>query len=109
MLLLSIAAVEHERRELIVEMPNVPSDVHDIDTGVLIKKICPKHPLDELYSIALIRIKALIEPSWRDMVHYDAALVKIYNAKAYRRQEDFKASILSKILLPCTQLNCICY
>ena len=104
-----INAIEHERRELIDELPNVPSDVSEIDTTELYKKVCPKHPLDDLHSIALIRLKTTMEPTWKDMVNYDAVLVKVFNAKAYRKQADFKASVISRVLLPCNQLNCNCY
>ena len=86
----------------------VTNSVETLNTNCLVKEICPRHPLEDIEKIALIRIKALKYPDWRAMVNFDRALVKVYNARAYVRQNEFKGSILSSVMLPLTRLTCSC-
>ena len=91
-----------------LELPQVTNAVESLNTNCLVKEICARHPLEDIEKIALIRIKALKYPDWRAMVNYDCALVKVYNAKAYVKQNEFKGSILSSVTLPLTRLTCTC-
>ena len=107
-MLFRIAAIEAECKDLLIELPQVSNSVAQVNTNALVKEICPRHPTENLEKVALVRLKALKYPDWRAMVNFDQALVKIYNARAYRKQKEFKGSILSSVLLPLTRLDCTC-
>ena len=100
--------LEVYRKSIVGDLPIVSDDQPDACSASVIKQICHSKDADKnLRFVAILRMNCVLELSWRTMFFYDQALTRLH-CDQFRKQGAFKASVLSKVEFPLTNLDCIC-
>ena len=104
----SFQQLEIHRARLVGDFPLISEDESQLVGSSLIKRICHRHPYKKIRLIGCLRMKCVLDCSWRNLVHYDQALTRIHNADQFCKQGNFKGSIMSELEMPMHDLECSC-